>query len=392
MQNNEKYYELSISPFNIPFLRDLGIKTVALITFDIIYGPVCYIKELSKTVFGNRLKKVDSLAEIYAGFARTDVDVITSLDEKIVLSSYTVKNEQVDTTSILLFICISDADTKTLTNYCRSLNERAKGKPEKLNDALKTIIEERKKSAHKILVETTNNKIKGLTINNETFLMGNEFNNFYGFVLIDYNRSDIDARFIPKIIKEKKVDIKPLVKFVDTQKNEAELSPGELISLYYRGLELLIFTHSSTSILVGVKKSRSQINYNYINKWFNHFIETYINTPGFPPANSTLETLKYLDQGISGEPKRFIISELFELMINAERTYPELNVLPTMVKQYGWVTLHTNYELLIDNLHFFNGNFSIYTIARDLSIPVSKVIEFVIFLKSRELMEVYRKK
>ena len=79
-------------------------------------------------------------------------------------------------------------------------------------------------------------------------------------------------------------------------------------------------------------------------------------------------------------------------MINAERTYPELNVLPAMVKQYGWVTLHTNYELLIDNLHFFNGKFSVYTIARELSIPVSKVIEFVIFLKSRELIEVYRKK
>ncbi|MHA1303178.1 MAG: hypothetical protein ACTSPI_05700, partial [Candidatus Heimdallarchaeaceae archaeon] len=204
----DKYREMEISPFNIPFLRDLGIKVVSMITFDIIYGPICYLKQLSNSAFGNRLKKVESLAEIYAGFARTDFDVITSLDEKIVVSSYIEKTENSEQTVIMLFICVPTADTDKLMKYSRSLIERTKGNPKKFNDALASLIDEEKKSAHKIIFERNGNRIKGLTINDESVVSGKEFHNFHGFIFIDYNRSDIDGRFFPKIIQEKKMDLR----------------------------------------------------------------------------------------------------------------------------------------------------------------------------------------
>ena len=77
MSEVDKYKDLKISPFHVPFLRDLGIKTVSMVQFDIIFGPVCFIKELSRSNFGDKLKDVSSLAEIYTGFARTNADVIT---------------------------------------------------------------------------------------------------------------------------------------------------------------------------------------------------------------------------------------------------------------------------------------------------------------------------
>ncbi|MHA1866220.1 MAG: hypothetical protein ACTSVB_03140 [Candidatus Heimdallarchaeaceae archaeon] len=392
MDLEDKYNELQVSPFNIPFLRDLGIKVVAIVNFDILFGPVCFLKELSSSSFGKKLKKVDTLAELYTGFARTDIDVITTLDEKVIVSSYTEKLETSEVTSLLFLVCVPSADTEKLVQYCRSLTKRIKGEPEKFNSALSFIIEQERKKSHSLIIERNGTRIKGLNINDASIVSGNEFFNFNGFLFIDYNRAEVDGRFFPKRVNEKKVDFRALVKFIDTQKNEAELSFGELITLYYKGLELLIYLHNTGAIMVGTKKLRSRINYNFINKWFFNFFDVYLGVHGVPEEKGTLETLKYLDREISGEPKRFIISELIDLMINSEKSTPELLVTPSSIRKRGWISLRTKYELFLEYLGLFNGELSIYKISQEMSVTLSKVVEFIIFLKSRNLLEVYKKK
>lgn len=137
---------------------------------------------------------------------------------------------------------------------------------------------------------------------------------------------------------------------------------------------------------------RSRINYNFINKWFFNFFDVYLDVHGIPEEKGTLETLKYLDREISGEPKRFIISELIDLMINSEKSTPELLVKPSSIKKRGWISLRTEYELFLEYLELFDGSLSIYKISQEMSVPLSKVVEFIIFLKSRNLLEVYKKK
>ena len=122
ISTEEKYHELEISPFHVPFLRDLGIKVVSIIMFDIIYGPVCYLKELSRSNFGDKLKDVSSLSEIYTGFARTNADVITSLDERIVLGRFTTFHEEVE--NIVVFL--SQQKNFLTKTYCYYIDTKAK--------------------------------------------------------------------------------------------------------------------------------------------------------------------------------------------------------------------------------------------------------------------------
>ncbi|MCG3217333.1 MAG: hypothetical protein KAS63_11430, partial [Candidatus Heimdallarchaeota archaeon] len=136
ISGEEKYQELKLSPFHVPFLRDLGIKVVSIIMFDIIYGPICYLKELSRSSFGEKLKDVSSLAEIYTGFARTNADVITSLEERIVIGRYTTIFDDVENVVILLFVCVPSANLDKLTKYARSLSEKTKGNPIVFDDSL----------------------------------------------------------------------------------------------------------------------------------------------------------------------------------------------------------------------------------------------------------------
>jgi len=62
-------------------------------------------------------------------------------------------------------------------------------------------------------------------------------------------------------------------------------------------------------------------------------------------------------------------------------------------KQTNWVDfLKDKYQLLVENLRQFKGHNSIYTISQNLSIPISLIAEFIVFLKSRSIVDVYRKK
>jgi len=389
----DKIIDLKISPFHAPFLRDLGIKTVSMIAFDIIYGPVCHLKELSRSTFGDKLKDVSSLAEIYTGFARTNADVITSLEERIVIGRYISIHEEVENIVILLFVCVPSANLDKLTKYSRSLSERTQGNPKLFDDALTQLIDAEKIAAHTIPLTKDGTIMRGLVINDKSIVAGNEFNNFYGFLFIPYHKGIMDGRFFPKMIDGKKLEFSHLFKFIDTQKNEADLKGGDLISLYYKGLELLVYRHNEKdAIMVGAKKPQSKINYSYLDDWFTLLFNSYINIPGESKEASTLEAIAHLDKNISRKPKKFIASEIMDLIINSEDDYPELSVQPREIQQNGWITLEQKYQLFLDNLDKMKGNFSISGLSQDLSVPLSSIIEFVIFLKSRGFIDVYRKK
>lgn len=390
--NQEKYHELNVSPFYMPFLRDLGIKVVAIIIFDLMYGPICYIKTLSRSNYGSKLQEIDSLAEIYAGFARTSVDVVTGMDEKIVLGRYVQMDKESENTSILLFVTVEDVDTQKLSNYARSLVERSRGQPSLFNQALGSLIEAETKSAHKLIISSSDNFLKGLELNDKSVVSGTEFNNVYGFLFLMYSRSAIDGRFLPKMISGKKVDLIQLSKFIDTQKNEVDFTDSDLISLYYKGSELLIFQQQIGDLMIGLKKPQSRINYNYLIDWFKAFYTSFLAIKGEINHESVVKTLQYMDEMFSSKSPKYIAAEFFDLMLNSKIDHPELQVQEITLQKKGWITLRNEFKLFYTNLKYFKGDFSVDQISQHLSVPIADVVKFIIFLKSRDFISVYRKK
>ncbi|MEE9410685.1 MAG: hypothetical protein V3V41_07140, partial [Candidatus Heimdallarchaeota archaeon] len=75
-----------------------------------------------------------------------------------------------------------------------------------------------------------------------------------------------------------------------------------------------------------------------------------------------------------------------------ESDFPELSELPAVIQEKGWITLSKNYQLFLENMELLKGNNSIFSISEELSVPVSLIIEFIIFLKSRDFLDIYRRK
>ena len=83
---------------------------------------------------------------------------------------------------------------------------------------------------------------------------------------------------------------------------------------------------------------------------------------------------------------------MMDLIINSEDDYPELSESPKNLQEKGWITLEQKFQLFLENLSLLKGSTSIHSISQDLSVPISSVIEFVIFLKSRGFVDIYRRK
>ncbi|MCG3258746.1 MAG: hypothetical protein H7644_03315 [Candidatus Heimdallarchaeota archaeon] len=81
-----------------------------------------------------------------------------------------------------------------------------------------------------------------------------------------------------------------------------------------------------------------------------------------------------------------------DLIINSEDNYPELSETPKNLQEKGSITLDQKFQLFLENLSLLEGNTSIHSISQDLSVPISSVVEFIIFLKSRGFVDVYRRK
>ncbi|MCG3216375.1 MAG: hypothetical protein KAS63_06625, partial [Candidatus Heimdallarchaeota archaeon] len=113
---------------------------------------------------------------------------------------------------------------------------------------------------------------------------------------------------------------------------------------------------------------------------------------GESKSKSTLEAILYIDKNISRQPKKHIVSEIMDLIINSESDFPELSELPAVIQEKGWITLSKNYQLFLENMELLKGNNSIFSISEELSVPVSLIIEFIIFLKSRDFLDIYRRK
>lgn len=393
MTEESRYYELYISPFHIPFLRDLGIKAVAIIAFDIMYGPVAYINEFSRSNFVSKLKNRDSLGEFYAGFARTGIDIITIMDEQIVVANYSIPvDEYTETNTILLFVCIPSANLEKISRYARSLAERTKGNPEDFNSALKLLIESEKEEAHKIVLAQNGKKQRGMTIREPLKLSSTTFQNFYGFIFFQYYKGLIDARFFSTIVGGKRIDLSSFIKFIDAQRYELNIQMDEIVSLYYQGIELFVYNYrQKDALFVAAKKPQSRVNYNYMQKWISYFFSAYVDVPGSCNENAIIQTLQFLDKNISRAPKKYIMKEVFDIMLHMDRDVPELKTVPDTIKKKGWITLHREFQLFVENIKVLNGDKTVYDISQELSVPVSKVIDFIIFLKSRKHVEIYRK-
>ncbi|MHA1367595.1 MAG: hypothetical protein ACTSP5_14455, partial [Candidatus Heimdallarchaeota archaeon] len=81
MASKEEFIKpLEISTFSKPILKEMGVKAIFLVNFDIILGPIAYINKLTteKIDYLEFLQDLAHLGEFYTGISHAQIDKVTT--------------------------------------------------------------------------------------------------------------------------------------------------------------------------------------------------------------------------------------------------------------------------------------------------------------------------
>jgi len=235
-EDDDKGKFLPIPGMALPGLRDLRVQFVAVIEFDIFMGPVVHLNEISKgSSYIKKLKNYQTVSEVYAGYARADVDIFTTPEDIIAVFRYE-HEEQTDITTILMISCIPETDMEPIRIIgSRALN-RARGDPDVIGKELSLSLREFQLSAK--MFERAASDVKIKILSEDQILRPLDFSFIKGFCMIDLESNIADFRYFPRYLDGRDLEPPHVLSFLDLQYEY--ISPNHTTSLLFNGLPLIL--------------------------------------------------------------------------------------------------------------------------------------------------------
>ena len=374
--------ELILTQKLVPKLRDLGVKSICLINFDIIEGPIAHIFEVVKdslliTEFEQNQAR---LIEIYTGLSHTPIDILKIGRERVVASRFEKEEEGAITTSLLLFICKENALTEELERIAKASIVRSRGESKRMPRAFEDAFKE---TGRTFVMYEREGKIHEYTLvpGEKLVKTSDEFQNLHGVVLIDFERSNVDTRLVPNFIEGIKVDPVKIGKMTEEMIKEGmkkvNLTTWEDQNLY------VISSSGKKAILVVFSKT---VLNETMEEWLRSLMDILEEKKIYADPELVMELLKYLESNGDLTPRNVIRKELIELTLSAKVLMPT-----TLIKNENKEGIETPIEVeffsdLIPLYKDMTGKETIYQISKKASVNIGRFVDYLLLLKSRNLI------
>ena len=366
----------------VPKLRDLGVKSICLINFDIIEGPIAYLFEIVKdsSLITDFEQNQARLIEIYTGLSHTPIDILKIENERVVASRFEKEEEGAITTSLLLFICKENALTEELERIAKASIVRSRGEPKRMPRAFEDAFKE---AGRTFVMYEKEGKIHEYTLvpGEKMVKTSDEFQNFHGLVIIDFERSNVDTRLVPNFIEGIKIDPVKIAKLTEEMVKEGmkkvNLTTWEDQNLY------VISSSGKKAILVVFSKI---VLNEAMEEWLRSLMDVLEEKKIYADPELLIELLKYLESNRDLTPRNKIRKELIELTLSAKVLTPT-----TLIKDENKEGIETPIEVkffndLIPLYKDMTGKETIYQISKKASVNIGRFVDYLLLLKSRNLI------
>lgn len=235
-EDDTKAKELPIPGMALPGLRDLRVQFVSLIVFDLFLGPIVYINEIQKgSTYIKKLRDLQTISEVYAGVARSDVDTLTTHEDIIAVFRIHPKSDA-DITHVLLISCIPGTEMDPIREIGRKALMRSGADPEKLPQELSVAIREFQSGGEKFDREEEEGTIK--ILNEDQIKKPLKFDLIKGLGLIDLNAKIADFNVIPQWYNGKEIEPSSVLQFLDRQYDN--VGSDSVTSFLFKSIPLLL--------------------------------------------------------------------------------------------------------------------------------------------------------
>lgn len=382
---DEKVIKIEVSPILLPKLRSLGIFFIALIEFDVFYGPmvaIAVVKEGSK--FIQHVTNESNISEIYAGVARTNLSKLETVDsfgEKITLARIE-KDEDAEIVNVLLISSNAEVKEADMSLLADAIMNSANGERENLQMGIKigtNIFFENKQSkfssslvSTKITINTKDRPLKNLNLNT-----------IAGFIVLDLNSKMADFSNLPAWIKAQKLEPIELLEIIEKQL--ISFKEGEIATIFIKSLAFIAMRipHSMKYIFLTFKDAGLQVAHK-IGIWLKPISMVIAEEWKMASKEEMFALLAYLDQASTRNPPEFKIRSIAQLLIRSKRIKPtthfnsigEFNIIaPSFIGGKMW-----------KDLRELEGNICIHALAERWGRDIIDVVNILDWAQGRNLI------
>ncbi|MHA1213246.1 MAG: hypothetical protein ACTSSH_12405, partial [Candidatus Heimdallarchaeota archaeon] len=394
----EKEYikELEISTFSKPILKELGVKAIFLVTFDIILGPIAYIHKLTseKSEYLEFLKDLAHLGEFYTGISHAQIDKVTTrTGEEMIVGRSVRKVNEIELIDIAVALVESNEYQAEIVKMLKFAVRTSYGRP----DSFCTLVD-------KILLEYQDIGKKKEAVRGAAFKdlseekqknVGKTYKNWNGVLFIDFEGDKLNSSFLPDWIEANKMD--PM----DIAQKIREMYAQGIILPRTKQKFTMVSLKSKQAIVVATSNLRfssiifpSAEGVNKINQIVQEMdvVNEAISNVGLNFSNEAMnKTLVIMDQRLSNDEKDEMMNEVLELMIKADALMPK-----------GLISIE-DYEALEGEMQKkffkgfgkvfqeFDGTKTLMEVTHKLNKTISQLADFVVFCQTRGIVQVFAK-
>ncbi len=319
--DEEKLKKLNLPGVILPGLRDLKIYFIAFIEFDLFLGPVVYYKELRKgSQYIKKLSNSRTIAEIYGGLARSDLDRISNPVEDVYVFPYEKIVDNVETVSVLLISLIKNSDPNPIISMGSRVIQLSKGEPDEIGSSFANYMRDILFTQH---VFNLRENLKFHILDDDRILGPLETEYFKGILIVDYESKLCDVRNLPKLYHGVDLDLK-IISYVD-KLSEFIFSDG-LTSLFYKGIPFLAIAHPKRDVKLLFLVDTIPTNVSMrVNKLIIEFSKVFVENWKLTSNKQIQIAIDVLERMIFRSTKEDIMGRYLNLILRSSHICPEFN-------------------------------------------------------------------
>ena len=389
--------KLEISTFSKPILKELGVKAIFLVTFDIILGPIAYISKLTheKSEYLEFLQNLAHLGEFYTGISHAQIDKVTTrTGEEMIVGRATRKVNETEFIDVAVALVESTEYHKEIVKLLKFAVRTSYGNPANFCDLLDRVLLEyqdlgKKKAADgklAVFKDTSKGKVANVA---------KLYTNWKGVLFLDFEKDNINSSFIPDWIEASKINSQELAQKTRTMYAEGVIIPRSeqsfsMVSIKSKQV-IVVSTNSARNVTLIFPTAVGMTKLSAIAKNMDVINEA-ISEVGIQFNDEAMKnTLEMIDKRIVENDSSVIMKEIIVVMMRAAELMPKKKIKQEEFDAFRGTMEKKYFKGMNKAFEEFDGTNTILEISRKVNADLYKIADFVVFCMTRGIVQVFAK-
>lgn len=396
MASKEEFIKpLEISTFSKPILKEMGVKAILLVNFDIILGPIAYINKLTseKIDYLEFLQDLAHLGEFYTGISHAQIDKVTTrTGEEMLVGRATRKINETELIDIAIALVETSEYQKEIIKMLKFAVRTSYGKAENFCELLDRVLLEYQDIGKKKAENGPKGSFKELAQQKVPNII-KMYKNWDGIIFLDFEGDRINSAFMPDWIEANKINpVEQAQKIREMYQKGVIIPRAEqdftLVTMKRKQV-LVVSSHNLRFATIAYLTAAGMVKIPQIAKDLDILNDALSEKKMAYNTEAMTKTLEIIDQRIRKGNKSELMQDVVMIMISAGELLPQKQITDSEYEALEGEMQKRFFKGFGKAYKEFDGTKTVLEITHKVNTTLEKMADFVVFCMTRGLVQVF---